>query len=402
MPSAVAGDNAVSLTENCIVSEPKIDKMKITTKRSEMKLSLGIALIKKLCSETKTNFVISPLSLGTAFTMLSAGLKGDTKKEVLSFVGSTDEAVLHKMYSDIIKNNELPFKIVNKYLAHDDCQVQAKFDNLLREKYESEIELVNFSKDRKKVVAETNTWVASTTNKIIKQLLNAEALTADTILLLLNAVCFKGSWMEEFDNLPALMDFRLRDGTKVKKHFMTKESGDFKYFDTDHLRTVKIMYRETECYMVIAIPLDEKKHIDEIIAKMTAAEMFRILDKLYKPNGPDIVLTMPKFKINFKYESIVDHMQALGVKKIFSAGEGDFGELFKKSPGPCKLSPVIHQAVIEVDEKGSEAEAAAATRFSPLSGVVEGPIKITIDRPFYFAIHTRGNLASLSGICFQP
>lgn len=42
----------------------------------DMSFTLGMNLMKKLCAETKENFVFSPLSLGTAFGMLLAGLRG--------------------------------------------------------------------------------------------------------------------------------------------------------------------------------------------------------------------------------------------------------------------------------------------------------------------------------------
>lgn len=60
------------------------------------------------------------------------GSTGDTKKEVLALLGCTDEAALHAMYSELIKNTELPLKIANKYLADDEFKVKQDFDKLLR------------------------------------------------------------------------------------------------------------------------------------------------------------------------------------------------------------------------------------------------------------------------------
>lgn len=57
------------------------------------------------------------------------------------------------------------------------------------------------------------------------------------------------------------MEFKLRDGTKVKKEFMTKKSSHFKYLETELLRMVRIPYKEAGCYMVVAIPKDENKYI---------------------------------------------------------------------------------------------------------------------------------------------
>lgn len=70
--------------------------------------------------------------------------------------------------------------------------------------------------------------------------------------------------------------------------------------------------------------------LDEIMAKMTTAEMAQAVEKLNNARIQQVVLTMPKFKIDYKYVNVVRHIQALGVTKIFNAGEGDFGDLFEE------------------------------------------------------------------------
>lgn len=98
---------------------------------------------------------------------------------------------------------------------------------------------------------------------MIPQLLGPGVITPATSMVLLNAVYFKGTWMNEFEPLPYEMDFKLRDGTKVKKNFMTKKSSDFRYRETELLKMVRIPYQEAGCYMVVSIPSDENKHIGE-------------------------------------------------------------------------------------------------------------------------------------------
>lgn len=58
--------------------------------------------------------------------------------------------------------------------------------------------------------------------------------------------------------------------------------------------------------------------------------MIRSVEKLDTVSGPKVVLTMPKFKIDFKYKSIVDHLKALGVTKLFKGDIADFGDFFEQ------------------------------------------------------------------------
>lgn len=97
-----------------------------------LKHALGLSLLKKLCKDEKTNFVFSPLSLGTAFAMLVAGLKGDTKDEVITFLGGKNEDTLHKLYTGLVANKDLPLKIANKYVVQDKITVLSGFNDLLK------------------------------------------------------------------------------------------------------------------------------------------------------------------------------------------------------------------------------------------------------------------------------
>ncbi|XP_022692665.1 leukocyte elastase inhibitor-like isoform X3 [Varroa jacobsoni] len=308
------------------------------------------------------------------------------------------------MYSEITKDKNLPLKIANKYLAQHTCKVKENFEKLMREKYESEVEIVNFATDSKTIEGEVNEWVASKTNDMIKQLLSPGTLTADTVLVLLNAIYFKGTWEHEFTPVQYDMEFKLRDGTKVKKEFMTKKSSHFKYLETEQLRMVRIPYKEAGCYMVVAIPKDENRYIDEIMAKMTTAEMAQAVEKLNNARIQQVVLTMPKFKIDYKYVNVVRHIQALGVTKIFNVGEGDFGDLFEEVKDKAGVSDVIHRAVIIVDEKGTEASSATAMQLMlcALSVAVPPPIIFNLDRPFSFFLSSADHRVSFIGLCAQP
>ena len=98
---------------------------------NESQYTLALSFLRELCRKEKGNFVISPLSLGTALAMLSAGLGGDTKTELMQLLGTLDEDELHSTYSELVSNKELPLKIANKYLADRDFTIQQRFQSLL-------------------------------------------------------------------------------------------------------------------------------------------------------------------------------------------------------------------------------------------------------------------------------
>lgn len=63
---------------------------------------------------------------------------------------------------------------------------------------------------------------------------------------------------------------------------------------------------------------------------MKVDELASAIDSLNSYHGPKVVLTMPKFKIEYNFGKVKDHMQQLGVNKIFNAGVGDFSNMFSE------------------------------------------------------------------------
>ena len=73
--------------------------------------------------------------------------------------------------------------------------------------------------------------------------------------------CFSGSWFDEFELLPELLEFKLRSGEMVKRQLIKIYSSDIRYDETDKLRLVKIPYREGGFYMVVLIPRADSENI---------------------------------------------------------------------------------------------------------------------------------------------
>ena len=92
----------------------------------------GMEFLKQLCNEQEGNFVFSPLSLGITFAMLAAGLKGETKSEVLTLLGYKDEGALHEKYAGALANQNLPLKIGSKFLVNHEIKVLREYDDFLK------------------------------------------------------------------------------------------------------------------------------------------------------------------------------------------------------------------------------------------------------------------------------
>jgi serpin B len=61
------------------------------------------------------------------------------------------------------------------------------------------VHAVDFKTQASNVTKKINDWVSETTKQRIKDLLGPDVLTADTLLVLVNAIYFKGAWVHEFE-----------------------------------------------------------------------------------------------------------------------------------------------------------------------------------------------------------
>lgn len=75
---------------------------------------------------------------------------------------------------------------------------------------------------------EVNIWVAETTNRLIEELLPRGSIDISTVLLLVNAIYFKGEWNDKFDPSKTQDgEFHLFNGSTVSVPFMTSKKMQF-------------------------------------------------------------------------------------------------------------------------------------------------------------------------------
>lgn len=95
-------------------------------------------------------------------------------------------------------------------------------------------------------------------------------------------------------------------------------------------------------------------------------------------------VVLPRFKL--EYESLLnDTLIRLRMGPAFDSYFADFSGI---SPSRLYISRVIHKAVVEVSEEGTEAAAVTVVVAVPVSdfAVNAEPFSFVVDRPFFFAI----------------
>lgn len=338
----------------------------------------GFKLLQNLQErDTGGNVFISPLSISIALTMTYNGAIGETERamaEVLEIDG-LDLATINHSNAALRTSLEssgpkVEISIANSIWARQGVEFNSDFLDRNRLFFGAEIASLDFSAPE--ATATINEWVSTNTKGKIKKIV--QEIDPGTLLFLINAIYFKGSWQEEFDKSKTRPDiFYLSDGSEKRVPMMRRE-GAYPYFRGEHFEAAGLPYGDGDVIMYIFLP-NHDSNLNEFLSSLSAKNWASWLPQ-FSPVREESMMILPRFKLEYEV-SLNDTLKALGMDIAFGSG-ADFSGM-----GPSLfISDVRHKAVVEVNEEGTEAAAVTV-----VVGVTSLPPIFRVDRPFFFAIY---------------
>ena len=241
---------------------------------------------------------------------------------------------------------------------------------------------VDFKADPNAVRATINQWVEQQTAKKITNLLGPGSVSADTRMVLTNAIYFKGDWDMPFNpkNTDG-EDFHLSATQTIKTPLMFRV-GTYNYFDGGTFQVLEMPYQTAELSMIVFLPKDVAG-LPALEPSFAAANAQKWLAQLQSTEK--ILVTFPKFTMTDQF-GLNDALTALGVKQAFQKSTADFSGM--TGGRDLFISAAVHKAYISVDEKGTEAAAATGIvmEMATANPNQPPPITFTADHPFLFLI----------------
>lgn len=358
-------------------------------------------LFKNVASGDKNaNVFFSPVSISTALAMAYAGSQGETQKQmaqVLHFTGSQQEVAsgFHTLMTSMSQpaNNAYQLNIANALWAQKNTRFVAEFTNLMSTYYSGEFNSVNFG-DAQQTLATINHWVAGKTANKIPQLLHPGDISALTRLVLTNAVYFKGDWTTPFvETLTQPENFTTGDGAQ-KQVPMMHRTGRMTYAQSSDLQMLELPYRGNEQSMLILLP---RAGAPDPWSNFTWEKLQQLRKQMTETK---VILSLPRFKLEDRL-SLAPSLSQMGMPDAFSR-TANFSGITGESG--WHISAVIHDAVIDVNEKGTEAAAATGVAISTLAMRREPePVIFRADHPFlYMIVHKPSNSILFMGRLSNP
>ena len=251
------------------------------------------------------NIFFSPYSISVALTMTYEGAKGQTAEEMQRVLYIPEDENLRrvnfaKIINEINKpNKKCKLSTANALWPRIDFQLLEEYQNTIEKYYGGKVTPLDYAKDSEGSRQIINRWVEDQTEGKIKDLIPPGFLKPSTVLVLTNAIYFKGNWLFQFDPKETKEeDFKTSSGKIVKVPMMRLVDTDkkFNYAETEDFQILELPYDGKDLSMLIILPKENKL---EKIEKKLSAEKLSEWKGMLKEQKVDIYL--PKFKFETKY-----------------------------------------------------------------------------------------------------
>lgn len=341
------------------------------------------------------NILISPFSISIALLLLFNACEPNGELQIailkaLGFRGMTLRDVNEAAYMNLKAiaqsgNPKLKLTLANSVWILEGITVEASRIQALVDYYDAEVQ--SFGSDPVESAAIVNQWIATKTEDKIQNMLQPECFR-EVIALLINAIYFKASWATQFSetNTYSCPTHQFLQRQPV---MMMTQSGKFEYAETVTFQAIRLPYAHSSLCMDIFLPKPDIA-IKSFQTLVTAENWATWVGSFQEKQG---TIDLPRFKLDYRQDLIQMIQSLLELKPLaIQLSDDHVG---------AEVSQIIHQAVLEVNEEGSEA--AAATVVVVKRGIDPNTFRMRVDRPFMSVIHDRSSgLILFMGIIHDP
>jgi serpin B len=356
--------------------------------RSEQQFSLSLLEQLSASGSSSANILISPSSLSTALSMLELGADGDTETQIAGALGSEDLTAQQQAEGWSALSAELAqagtadgisVQSANSLWLQKGLAMDPSFMSSLSRYFASGVWQVNFASDPAGAVDALNAWVANETHGRITTLFAPGAITAQTALILANAVYFKAAWEQPFASTTPSGPFQLTDGTVASVPYLHSPANgplSVSAFAGSGVDEVQLPYQGGRMAALVIMPTSES--VSELSASLSQSVLAHLVSDL---NPTSLDLTVPSLSLTSSHDDLIPTLQSLGIRDAFDVQRADFSNM---SPTPLVVSAVAQKDTLSVTPWGSEAT--AATGIGMTSSARLAAMTMDIDRPYLFLI----------------
>ncbi|CAN6371467.1 unnamed protein product [Urochloa humidicola] len=377
--------------------------------------ALAARLLKRISAASADegdNLVFSPLSIHVTLALMSTAAAGDTLAEILRVAGAPSrEALAAFVRATVIDRVLADQSAIGGPSISFACGAWTDKRWPLRPAYVDAVVgtfkgncwAVDFAQKPTESRKQINACVAKATRNLITEVLDPKDKNPLTAHVIANAIYFKGEWRNPFKKEYTVdREFHRLDESTVDVPFLQSWSSQM-IACHNGFKVLKMPYQMMEEFnwklydtlpkfsMCVFLP-DDRSGLGILVEKIASSPNFlhHHLPTEFVPVGQ---FRLPKFMLAFK-RTINEDLQNLGLCLPFDDEKADMSEMLLKEDtrGVC-VNRVIHKAVIEMNEEGSEAAAVTVESDDDMGFSLYDdfppppkPVNFVADHPFAFFI----------------
>ncbi len=322
------------------------------------------------------NLFFSPLSIYMALGMTYNGADGTTQSEFEAVLG--DDVALNELNRElqyrVLGYEEIDFELANSLWIRDSYreQVLDTFLETNQEYYGAKVSYLDF--DQPASVDAINDWVAETTEGLIDEAV--EEIDPLAVMFLINTIYFQGDWLNQFEEEETYKSDFMIDEDDLVEVDMMRQINNFDYYEDDEIQFILLPYEGEETAMFVALPSEGEEfdfaRIDDYV--QSAQE-----------NATSVDFHMPRTEISFR-SSLKETLKEMGLVAAFSETDADFSNMAQDArEAGLHIHDVIHEAVLIIDEVGTEAAAMTSVEMR-VESVPHAEKEMKVNRPYNVGI----------------
>ncbi len=340
-------------------------------------------------AKTPGNVAVSPWNIGTALEMARAGARGPTHAGITKSLRQDSKLANPQANADALRSEVLAgtgpksaFKLVesNRLWINPKLSTLDSYRATLAARFNADDKPLDFS-DPSSAASAINAWVATSTNNLITELIDAGSLASDTSSVITSAVYFNAQWDEPFDIADTKPQKFFLSPEKSIEHPLMERTDWTLYAEIPGATISTLNYKaENNAYPARAMfILPAPGKMDEVIAGLDIAAARAALRKEL------VQLHLPRFDLATN-APLKPALSAMGMASSFDPATADFS--LRTNDRPNHVTDIVHAVRIKMDETRTEAAAATGMPTAGSPGPAEPPkiYEVRLDRPFIVVI----------------
>ncbi|XP_054439855.1 serpin B11 isoform X1 [Pteronotus mesoamericanus] len=366
------------------------------------------------------NIFFSPLSLLYALSMVLLGARGRSAEQMekvlhfnhiaeplkLQFKDSAEcsqAGRIHSEFGVLLSQINQPdsnytLSIANKLYGTQDVAFLQQYLSCSEKLYQARLQAVDFQQSPEETRQTINAWVESKTNGKITNLFGKGTIDPSSVLVLVNAIYFKGQWQSKFQERETIKaPFQLSEGKSVLVDMMY-QTGTFNmaFVREPQMQVLELPYADRTLSLVVLLPAGATA-LDQVEKQLNVKTFYKWTSSSNMMQR-DVEVHLPRFKLEIKYE-LNSLLKSLGMIDVFNQIKADLSGI--STAKGLYLSKVVHKSYVDVNEEGTEA--ATATGDNLVMKRLPIRAQFVANRPFLFFIkHSGTNTILFCGKLASP